>query len=324
MRRLRTPLVHFVAGGAVLFICVDGPARRVAHRDVVEPVVMSAEDVEHLGAAYARDTGLPRSPADEAALVDDAIDEELLVREARARGLDRHDRSIRAWLIEQMQVLSPGGGGDAEALYGRAVELGLDRSDLVVRRILVHKMRLLAARLDEEPPSDETLRAFFAAHGEDYRAPERVSFSHVFFANATRGARSHDEAAALVAALRHALEPAADAIRRGDSFGTSPHVRGWSTAQVAKLFGPAFAAALERAPTRSWFGPVASAYGMHVVWLDARESGALPAFEIVRGRVRERWLDAERADRVARLLRELRRRTPLRVDSAPWQARGRS
>src|SRR6185295_15181688 len=105
----------------------------------VVPVVVSADDVAALAASYTRDTGLAATPADEAALVDDAIDEELLVREARRRGLD-HDRSIRNWLVEQMRVMEHA-PADPNALYARAVALGLDRNDLVVRRILVHKMR---------------------------------------------------------------------------------------------------------------------------------------------------------------------------------------
>jgi hypothetical protein len=78
-------------------------------------------------------------------------------------------------------------------------------------------------------------------------------------------------------------------------------------------------AAIGRAPERSWVGPIASPYGMHVVWVEAREPGAVPPFETVRGRVRERWLESARAARVADLLRELRRQTPLEVASSSWR-----
>src|SRR5207249_154686 len=78
----------------------------------------------------------------------------LLFREALARGLDRNDRSVRNWLVEQMRVLSDDTMDDAERLYVRARKLGLDRTDVVVRRILVQKMRLLAARTGERRPTD--------------------------------------------------------------------------------------------------------------------------------------------------------------------------
>src|SRR5207245_10447592 len=116
------------------------------------------------------------------ALVEKAIEEELLVREALARGLDRNDRSVRNWLVEQMRVLSDDTTDDSDRLYARARVLGLDRTDLVVRRILVQKMRLLAARTGERPPSDADLEALYADHRNEYRPPARVTFWHVFLA----------------------------------------------------------------------------------------------------------------------------------------------
>jgi hypothetical protein len=325
MHLVRSPLAHFLVGGALLYGLVHGPVLRAARPPVPEPVVLTTADVAHLRDAYARETGLVATANDEAALVDAAIDEELLVREARARGLDRHDRSIDTWLAEQMRVLTDDGTtADPRVLAARARALGLDQSDLVVRRILVHKMRLLAAREDERPPSTETLRAFFAAHRDDYRAPARVSFEHVFFATARRGAHAGADAAALLAVLRSAGAAVDEGAGQGDPFVVAPRVASQSAAEVAKVFGPAFAAELARAPDAQWVGPFASPYGMHLVRVDAREPDGVPAFEAVESRVRERWLDGGRAARLARLLAALRRQTELRVESAAWQARGTS
>src|SRR5262245_45069693 len=101
MRWLRAPLFHFVAGGFALF-CVTHRWPFADAAPVAAPVVLTADDVERLRADYTRDTGLVPTAADEAALVEKAVEEELLVREAMARGLDRHDRSVRNWLVEQM------------------------------------------------------------------------------------------------------------------------------------------------------------------------------------------------------------------------------
>jgi hypothetical protein len=321
MRWPPPPLIHFLAGGAMLYVLVHGPTLRAAPGD--EAVVVSAEDVARLRADYTRETGLVPTSDDEAALVDEAVDEELLVREARQRGLDRHDRSIRSWLVEQMQVLSDEEAEEPERLYGRALALGLDRTDLVVRRILVHKIRLLAGRAGEQPPSDAALRAFFGEHQDDYRAPDRVSFWHVFFATATRGACARSDAVERLDALRLA-STAPGSASGGDTFAAPPHVVGQSAVQVAKLFGEGFAAEILSAPERVWVGPVASPFGVHLVWIETREPGTVPPFEAVRGRVRERWLEGQRAARVSRLLHDLRRRHPLEVESAAWRARGRS
>lgn len=314
MRWLRAPLVHFVAGGAAVFWLAHGvPQARTS------PIVLTAGDVGRLRLDYTRETGLEPTPADEAALVEKAVQEELLFREALARGLDANDRSVRNWLVEQMRVLSDGTPDDDERLYARARKLGLDRTDVVVRRILVQKMRLLAARTGERRPGDAELEAFYAGHRDEYRAPDRVTFWHVFLHAGTDADANTD---ALLARIRG--EAPEDAVRRGDSFGVSPHVIAQSPSQVDKLFGVEVARTVARAATRTWIGPVRSPYGLHLVWIEARVPGTSPPFEAVRERILERWQDEQRGLRLAALLRGLEARYPLRVESAAWRQRSAS
>jgi len=310
MRWLRAPLVHFVAGGAAVFWLAHGVPRAGT-----APIVVTAGDVGRLRLDYTRETGLEPTPADEAALVEKALQEELLFREALARGLDRNDRSVRNWLVEQMRVLSDGTPDDDERLYTRALKLGLDRTDVVVRRILVQKMRLLAARTGERRPGDAELEAFYAGHRDEYRPPDRVTFWHVFV-------HADTDADALLARIRG--DAPEDAARWGDSFGVPPHVIAQSPSQVDKLFGPEVARMVTRAGIRTWIGPVRSPYGLHLVWIEARVPGTPPLFAAVRERVLERWQDEQRGLRVAALLRDLERRYALRVESAAWRERSAS
>jgi hypothetical protein len=319
-RWLRAPLVHFVCGGALLFAAVHATSREAP---IVAPVVVTAADVARLRSDYTRETGLDPTPDDEAAIVDKTVDEELLFREAVARGLDRHDRSVRNWLVEQMRVLDDGRDEAPERLYAQAQALGLDRSDLVVRRILVQKMRLLATRLDEQPPSPQALAAFYAAHRDEYRPPDRVTFWHVFLSASAHGTSLGRDADALLARLRRDGRPA-DAVAGSDAFPVPPHVVGQSAAQLAKLFGPEFADAVARATFGDWAGPVASPYGLHLVWLERRDDAEPPPLDAVRGQVVEHWHDAERARRLIALRHELERRYPLQIESSAWQDRRRS
>jgi hypothetical protein len=313
MRWLRTPLLHFLVGGAALFWLLHRSTPPLA------PVIVTAEDVNRLRLDYTRETGLEATPADEAALVDKAIREELLFREALAHGLDQHDRSVRNWLVEQMRVLSDDPTGDPDRLYAQARTLGLDRTDLVVRRILVQKMRLIAAHTGEQAPGDAVLERFYADHQDEYRPPGRVTFWHVFLASSVRGGAMMSDAEAQLARLQRESPSPAQAVRQGDAFSVPPHVVGQSPAQIAKLFGAELATTVERAETHAWIGPVRSPYGLHLVWIEAREAGTAPPFAAVRQRVLERWQDEQRARRVAVLLHDLERRYPLRVESAAWR-----
>jgi len=310
MRWLRAPLLHFVAGGAALFWLLHLPPQpRPA------AIVVTTGDVQRLRLDYTRETGLEPTAADEAALVERAVQEELLYREALARGLDRYDRSVRNWLVEQMRVLTEEPSADAEGLYARARALGLDQTDLVVRRILVQKMRLLAARMGERSPSDDELEAFYAEHRDEYRPPDRVTFWHVL---APRGT----DAEALLAMVR-ARTPE-DAARQGSSFGVPPHVVAQSPAQVEKVFGVELARAVERGVPGTWIGPVPSPYGPEVVWIEAHERGTAPPLAAVRGQILERWQDEQRGRRVVALLRDLEQRYPLQVESTAWRQRSAS
>jgi hypothetical protein len=76
MRLLHTPLLHFVAGGSLLFVLVragSSPPPAYGER-TSEPVTVVAADVARLRDDYTRETGLPATADDEAALVDQAID----------------------------------------------------------------------------------------------------------------------------------------------------------------------------------------------------------------------------------------------------------
>jgi len=233
MRWLRAPLVHFVAGGAAVVCLVH-----VHRQPRPSPIVLTEGDVDRLRFDYTRESGLEPTTDDEAALVDKAIQEELLFREALARGLDRNDRSVRNWLVEQMRVLADDPTDDADRLYARARMFGLDRTDVVVRRILVQKMRLLAARTGERHPSDAELEAFYAEHRDEYRPPDRVTFWHVFVHGGT-------DAEALLARIR--ADAPEDAVRQGDSFSVPPHVIAESPSQLEQLFGAELAMAVQRA-----------------------------------------------------------------------------
>lgn len=326
MSWLRLPIVHFLVGGALLYGVVHGPLAVTTAADAArpEPVVFDAADLAHLRDDYVRETGLQPTAADEAVLAQRAYEEELLFREAIARGLDRDDPSVRNWLVEQMAVLSPGADHDPDRLYERARELGLDRTDLVVRRILVQKMRLVATRLGERAPSDTELRAFWERHRNEYRTPDRVSFHHVFLASAVRGAALAGDAATMLASLQAGGVTPDEAIRFGDAFALAPRVVGRSEAQVATVFGAAFAAAVMQGAPGRWIGPLRSAHGLHLVWIDHRETGAVPPLAAVRGRLEQRWLQEQRAARLAALLAELRARHPLEVAAAAWREGDRS
>ena len=174
--------MHFVAIGAVLF-AVDrwrAPATPAAPAPtppaaalVAAPagsaagprtIVVDADVRAQIAAAAERRLGHAPSAADLAEETERWIDEEVLYREAIARGLDRDDPVIHQRIAEQMAYV-------------------LDHATPVAE------------------PTEAELRAWFDAHRERWAVPEHVDFTHVFVAgtDAAADARIDELAAALAA-----------------------------------------------------------------------------------------------------------------------------
>lgn len=92
-----------------------------------------------------------------------------------------------------------------EVLYREAVARGLEDGDPIVRRRLVQAMELvLTTELDVPTPDDAALEAFLTAHPSDFERPGMTSLEHVYFA---RGPGDAARAAAALEALAAGAEP---------------------------------------------------------------------------------------------------------------------
>jgi hypothetical protein len=100
----------------------------------------------------------------------------------------------------------------------------------------------------------------------------------------------------------------ADIRTLGDSRLLAASLENTALGEVARIFGDEFAGALLKAEPGRWVGPIRSGYGLHVVIVDGREGGQLPALPDVRPLVerdfmadrRKRTLDAMYAKLLAR------------------------
>jgi len=172
-----------------------------------------------------------------------------------------------------------------EILYREGVKLGLERDDIVVKRRVRQKIELIEEEAATRIPTDGDLSAYLAAHQARFVQPAILSFDQVFLGPAT----SDPDVMEAVAVTRDALQR-----------GTDPEVLGRRTLLprrltrtpadlVARDFGPAFAAALEKSPVGEWAGPIDSSVGAHYVRVFEREPAATPSLAAVRDQVVREW-----------------------------------
>jgi hypothetical protein len=262
-RWLRDPLVAFVLLGIGVF-ALDG---WLTGSETARPVIeITSERVERLRARWIAQWGREPTETELQTLIDEAVDEEVLYREAQ--------------------------------------RLGLDRDDAIVRRRLAQKLTFILEDAGVAgPPPEAAIAEYFARHAERYRRPGRTTFDHVFLSADSRPDPAGD-AASLLAEVRAGGDGGWR--RLGDPFMLARTYADRSDREIAGLFGRGFAEALSGLPVGGWNGPVESTYGMHLVRLTARTVSREPALAAVRDRVLADLREERRRERSLTAYEELR------------------
>lgn len=200
---LREPLVHFLAFGLLVFalgrwLSPDPRSIRISR------TARAAALTEQLG----------RVPtADE---LSEAIErharQEILAREARARGLDRDDPVVRSYLARKMSHL-------------------LDASEA------------------PPVPTESALRALYDAERDRFTLDARVTLRQLFVGGPDDAARARAEA--LLGRVEAGEDPRALADSSDPPPG-GPVLRGRRPERLETLLGSAFAAWARRAPPETW------------------------------------------------------------------------
>ena len=176
-----------------------------------------------------------------------------------------------------------------EILVREARRLRLDEGDVIVRRRLAQKLSFLTDDVAVlEPATEADLRRYFETNRSRYETPATVTFSHIYFSPEKR-ADAHADAASALATL-----VAEDWRTSGDPFMLGRTYAHASLPRLRKDFGDEFAQALVAMPAEgAWHGPLRSAYGTHLVRVDANTPASTPDYGAVQGRVAADF-DAER------------------------------
>jgi hypothetical protein len=173
-----------------------------------------------------------------------------------------------------------------EVLYREALARGYDRDDQVVRRAMQQKMEFLAAsQALQEPPSEEEVEAFFSLRQDRYTLPAALTFAQVYVSPDRRGADVEVDAQELLERLRREDPDPAELLAWGDPIMLETYYSDRSEADVSGTFGGEFADALLALPVGAWEGPVSSGYGLHLVRISRRVETRIPDWREVQGRV---------------------------------------
>ena len=207
-----------------------------------------------------------------------------------------------------------------EVLYREALALDLDENDVLVRRRLAEKLEtaLNDVAATAEPSAGE-LRRYFESHAHRYAEPAGLTLTHRFFSRDRRGDSAEADARAALEAL------VAGGTADDDSFHAAKTLTLADADRLEQIFGTAFRDAVVEHAVRprsrhAWFGPVRSAYGVHLVRVDAFREARRQTLDEVRETVLDDWRRDHVAARESERYAEMRAR--YEVEVAPFDSIG--
>jgi len=178
---------------------------------------------------------------------------------------------------------------EEEALAREAQRLGLAKGDEIIKRRLAQKMRYMAASGEEaSDPSDKELKSWFAANQSKFNIAERRSFNHVYFSPERHGENLERAANAALISLKDGSEWQS----LGDPFMQKRTYVAVPQGEMVRAFGPDFAKAIFALPKGQWSKPVGSAFGLHLVRIEAVDQASQADFAANRDRIRSAYMEA--------------------------------
>jgi peptidyl-prolyl cis-trans isomerase C len=267
----REPLLHFLLAAALLFAGYRLLHPESRQAEDANRIVVTDDDLNQLHIAWMAQWRRPPTPAELRGLVESKVREEIFYREAMA--------------------------------------LGLGKDDAIVKRRLAQKMEFLAEDVStaREPEIDE-LKTWFEKNRERFALPARMSFRHLYFSFDGRHERARDDAARSMAMLVGKPAESPESENLADPFMFQDYYGDRPPEQVAAVFGTKFAEALFELEPGAWRGPIESGFGWHLVWIDSKIPGRVPAFEEVGAMVKSEWITEHRAESKRKAFEAMRAR----------------
>jgi len=192
-----------------------------------------------------------------------------------------------------------------EIAYRESQAMGLDEDDIVIRRRLRQKLEMLAEDVASLAlPDERQLQAYLDANPQDFQVEPRLTLRQVYFSRDRRGADAEQDAGQLLQRIQ-TDGPLGDFEQFGDPLPLPSRIEDLRESDLARLFGREFTEGLQGVETGRWAGPVASGFGAHLVFIEERKDGRVPALDEVRDAVQRDWLSQQRRDAVDGLYRRL-------------------
>ncbi len=182
-----------------------------------------------------------------------------------------------------------------EILYREALKLELDKNDRIIKRRLAQKVEFL--KQDDRQPSQVDLENFYDENKSKYMVEDLFTFSHHFFSD-----QDNSDIRAKESLIK---------ISNGYAVDSDPFILGNELNLISKNdlqqnFGNSFYESLTLINENQWSGPIASDYGLHIVFIKKRVDGYVPGLNQIYQKVYSDYLVMKRRENVINFLDEVK------------------
>jgi hypothetical protein len=240
---LREPLLHFVLLGGLIFAVDHVIAARKPNAQIIAITPEIEKDAREI---FRSAQGREPTPAEMTILRDRWLDNEVLYREGLAMRLDAGDPTVR-------------------------------------ERVIFKALNVIQSNVTVPDADENTLRAWFEKHKDQYDEPTRIDFLEAV----PQGGTTPEAARQFAVALNTGA--------RNDTKSSVRIFKGRPLSTIVQSFGSEFAGALEKLPTGEW-RTLPSKDGERIVQVQKREDGQAANYADVQGNVQRDWREAKEQD----------------------------
>ena len=285
------PALHYVLIGTLIFVVWSSDWVRTRQADIQTNLVIPASRIERMKQSLVRSSNEALSADQEAEIMRTVVNQELLYQYALNLNLLREPVVQRRLAQIASFVAADAPGAKTKSLEEQAEEaiaLGLHRSDMVVRRILINSVkRLIKAPIRMRQPTEDAIETYWRTHQDKFRQPAVFRIRHVELNYARHGNETEARAHTVLDQLRTQAISPEDSAHLSDPSFISLNLPLLTERELARRFGYPFADRITQLDPGSWQGPVASNYGMHLVFIQEHHPAHPKPLAQVRNKVRD-------------------------------------
>lgn len=201
---------------------------------------------------------------------------------------------------------------EQEVFYQEALKMNLDHNDEIIKRRLSQKMQFLSNDISGlVEPTDDQLQEYYRDHEDKYLSEAYYTLYQVYFSPDSRDNWRADAETAVQLMNRVSIE---EALKMGDPISLPQTFNETSAFHISRQMGDAFLTEISQLETGKWIGPVNSGYGVHVVFISAKQNAEPAPFESVREKVSDDYSFEKQAEVKSAIFREFEKKYQIEFD----------